>query len=62
MQIRCFELPNPHGSPVVELIRLVIIGLRIGSSMLTGEDKLEQPRPSELMGIDPLLSECSLKT
>lgn len=44
-------------------IKLGTMGFRIGSATLTGEEKPEQPRPSELMGtlLEPLLSECSLK-
>lgn len=44
-------------------IKLGTVSFRTGSSTLTGEEKSEQPRPSELMGtqLDPLLSECSLR-
>ena len=43
-------------------MRLGMAGLRTGSSTLTGEEKSEQARPSELMGTDPLLTECSLES
>ena len=51
-----------YGLPVVECMRLGMAGLRTGSSTLTGEEKSEQARPSELMGTDPLLTECSLES
>ena len=38
--------------PVVDFIKLRIKGLRTGSSTLTGEEKSEHPRPSELTGMD----------
>ncbi len=47
---------------LVECIKVDTSGLRTGSSVLTGEEKSEQPRPSELIGTEPLLTECSLKT
>ncbi len=45
---------------LVECIKVDTSGLRTGSSVLTGEEKSEHPRPSELIGT--LLCECSLKT
>lgn len=48
------------GLPVADVVILGNNGLRTGSSMLTGEEKSEQPRPSELMGIDPSLPVPSL--
>lgn len=46
--------------PVVDFSKLGIKGLCTGSSTLTGEEKSEQPRPSELTGIDPSLRLHSL--
>lgn len=51
---------NTPASPVVDAIILGIKGLRAGSSTLTGEEKSEHPRPSELTWIDPSLRVHSL--
>lgn len=45
--------PHTLVLPVVDFIKLGIKGLRTGSSTLTGEEKSEHARPSELTGIDP---------
>jgi len=47
---------------LVEPIKVDTTGLRTGSSVLVGEEKSEQPRPSELIGTEPLLRERWLKT
>lgn len=46
--------------PEVDFILLEVKGLRGGSSTLTGEEKSEHPRPSELTCIDPSLRVHSL--
>lgn len=50
----------PSDLPLVKSIVVAGAGFRNGSSILTAEE-MSKPRPSELIGREPLLRDCSLK-